>query len=227
MPTSPNDPEATAAPSRVPQPKATSFVDWFHINSRWVALGGAAVAVAGLVAWYVPHQRALASENAGRMLLAAKQSLNSGNAQLAESDLKKVADRYEGSAAGAEAGMLLGQLKLERGDAAGAVTHLTDLSTKTKSGPSAAAVRGLLADALSQANKPADAAAEYERAAGLTTMANEKAFLMSKAGYAFMAAGKRVEATRVFQALADQQDAIGLAAEAKVRLGELAAAPKG
>lgn len=221
--TSPIEP----TPRAFPQPKATSFMDWFHVNSRWVALGGVAVAVAGLVAWYVPHQRALASENAGKMLMAAKQALNSGNAQLAESDLRKVADRYAGTPAGAEAGMLIGQLRLERGDAAGAVTHLTDLAGKTESGPSAASVRGLLADALSQANKPAEAAAEYERAAGLTTMANEKAFLMSKAGYAFMAAGKTADARRVFQALAEQQDAVGLAAEARVRLGELAAAPKG
>lgn len=225
MPTPSSDP--APSPSSVPQPKPTSFVDWFHVNSRWVAVGGVAVAIAGLVAWYVPHQRALASENAGRMLMAAKQSLNSGNQQLAESDLRKVAERYAGSPAGAEAGMLIAQLLLERGDAAGAVTGLTQLAEKTKSGPSAAAVRGLLADALSQANKPAEAAAEYERAAALTTMANEKAFLMSKAGYAFMTAGKRAEATRVFQALAEQQDAIGLADEAKVRLGELAAAPKG
>src|SRR3954468_21311712 len=107
-----------------PQPKATSFVDWFHVNSRWVGVGAAAVAVAALVAWYVPHQKALASENADKMLLAAKQSLTSGNPQLAESDLKKVADKYAGTPSGMEAGLLVAQIHLTRNDAPGAVTFL-------------------------------------------------------------------------------------------------------
>jgi len=208
------------------QPKPTSFMDWFQINSRWVGLGAVAVALAGAVAWYVPHQKALAAENADKMLLAAKQSLNSGNAQLAESDLRKVADRYAGTASGAEAGMLLGQLRLDRGDASGAVSWLQELASKAK-GPSEPAVRGLLGDALAQANKPADAAAEYEKAAGLSNMPGEKAMLQIKAAYAYMNGGKNAEAKKLFQALAASPESPALAAEAKVRLGELEAAAKG
>jgi predicted negative regulator of RcsB-dependent stress response len=205
-----------------PQPRATSFVDWFHINSRWVAVGGVAIAIAALVAWYVPHQRLLAAENADKMLLAAKQSLGSGNAQLAESDLRKVADRYAGTPAGTEAGLLLAQSMLGRGEAAGAATYLQELAGRT--GPAmVASVRGLEGDALSQAGKPAEAAAAYEKAAAATSMPNEKAMLMSQAAYAFMNAGKASEATRVFQALSSQSVSPAMAAEARVRLGELAA----
>ena len=209
-----------------PEPRATSFMDWFHVNSRWVGIGAVAVAIAAVVAWYVPHQKALASENADKMLLSAKQSLSSGNTQLAESDLRKVADRYAGTPAGTEAGLLIGQVHLERGDAPGAVTYLQELVKKTGSGPNAAAAHGLLADALMQSNKPADAAVEYDRAASATTMPNEKAMLQSKSGYAFMAAGKTAEARKVFQALASQPESQGLAQEARERLGELEGAAK-
>lgn len=200
-------------------------MDWFHVNSRWVALGAAVVAIAGVVAWYVPHQRSLASQNADRMLLDAKRSLGSGNAPLAESDLKKVVERYGDTPSGIEAGMLVGQMHLERGDAAGAVTWLQTLASKAGTGSNAAAVRGLLGDALEQSGKTAEAAAEYEKAAGATKMPNERTVLQSKAGYAYMAAGKAAEARRVFGLLATQQESGAMAAEARVRLGELSVAP--
>lgn len=208
------------------QPKATSFMDWFHVNSRWVAIGAVIVALGAGVAWYVPHQRVLASENADRMLLDAKRSMGSGNTQLAESDLRKVADRYAGTPSGIEAGMLIGELHLEQGEAAAAVTSLQQLVGKVGSGSSAAAARGLLGDALSQSGKAADAAAEYERAAAATPLVNEKAVLLSKAAYAYMAAGQVSKSRPIFERLATDAVSPSLAAEARVRLGELAAAAK-
>ena len=202
-------------------------MDWFHVNSRWVTLAGIVVVVAVVVAWYVQTSRTRKAENADKQLVLAKQSMQPGNpnVQLAEADLGKVADRYAGTPAGAEAGLLLGQLKLEKGDYQGAVTYLKGLAEKLASGPNASAVRGLLGDAYAQQEKPADAAAEYERAAGLTTMPNEKAYLLSKAGHAYMAAGKHPEARRIWEGLAASQDSPSLAAEARVRLGELVASP--
>lgn len=207
------------------QPKAESFVDWFHINSRLVTIG-AIVVLAGVGgAWYYQTAKTQKVNNANRQLLMAKQSLAPGNANLplAESDLKKVADRYAGTPAGTEAGMLLAQLKLEKGDNQGAVTYLQELTGKLSSGPSAAPARSLLGDAFSQLGKPAESAAEYERAAALTEMPNEKALLLSKAGHAYMTAGKNPEARRIWEGLAASQDSPAFAAEARVRLGELVA----
>ncbi|NUO37714.1 MAG: tetratricopeptide repeat protein [Gemmatimonadaceae bacterium] len=213
------------APAR--QPKAESFMDWFHVNSKLVTVAGVVVLVAIAGAWYYQTAKTRKLQNADKQLLLAKQSLQPGNpnVQLAESDLGKVAERYSGTPAGAEAGMLLAQLKLEKGDNQGAVTYLKGLADKLSSGPNASAVRGLLGDAYSQLDKPADAAAEYERAAGLTAMPNEKAFLLAKAGHAYMAAGKHAEARRVWEGLAANQESPALAAEARVRLGELVASP--
>lgn len=202
-------------------------MDWFHINSRLVSAAGIVVLVAVLGAWYVQTSRTRKLQNADKQLLLAKQSLQPGNpnVQLAESDLGKIADRYAGTPAGAEAGLLLGQLKLEKGDYQGAVTYLKGLSEKLASGPNASAVRGLLGDAYAQLDKAADAAGEYERAASLTTMPNEKAYLLSKAGHAYMAAGKHAEARRIWEGLAANQESPSLAAEARERLGELVASP--
>jgi predicted negative regulator of RcsB-dependent stress response len=207
----------------VPQPKAESFLDWFRINSRLVGVATAVVVAVAFGFWFYNRSAVLKNENADKKLLAAKQSLSSGNMPLAQSDLKKVADQYAGTSAGAEAGMLLAQLQLEQNDNQGALTTLTDLTAKIPTGPYAASIRALRADAYAQLGKPAEAAAEYERAALLTTMPNERALLLAKIGRAFTAAGKNDRAREAWESLAAQQDNPQLAAEARVRLGELLA----
>jgi predicted negative regulator of RcsB-dependent stress response len=208
------------------QPKAESFVDWFHINSRLVSIGAIVVAGIAFGVWFVQRTSLNESISADRQLLTAKQSLNSGNAPLAEADLKKVVDKYADKPAGTEAGLLLAQLKLDKGDYQGAVTELTALSGKVSSGPSASAVRGLLGDAVAQLGKPADAAAEYEKAAAVAAGPNEKSYWRAKAGRSYLLAGKVAEGRKIFEDLAAQGDNAAAATEAKVRLGELTAGTK-
>ena len=207
----------------VREPKAESFLDWFRINSRLVTAAAAVVIAVAFGVWFYNRSQVLKNENADKKLLAAKQSLTSGNVPLAQSDLKRVADQYPGTSAGAEAGMLLAQVRLDQGDNQGAVTALKALLEKNGSGPYTASIRSLLADAYVQLDKPADAAAEYERAALATTMPNERALLLAKIGRAYLAAGKKDKAREAWEALAAQQDNPQLAAEARVRLGELLA----
>jgi predicted negative regulator of RcsB-dependent stress response len=204
------------------EPKVESFMDWFHVNSRWVGIGAVIVLAAIAGTWYSMRAKAIKLENADRQLLQAKQSVASGNVPLAESDLQKVADRYSGTTAGAEAGLMLGQLKLEKGDYQGAADYLKGLSGRLD-GPNAAAAKGLLGDAYSQLNKPAEAAAEYEAAASTSQMASEKAFYLARAGNAYMTANKNAEARKIWEALSKQTDNPSAAAEARVRLGAMTA----
>jgi predicted negative regulator of RcsB-dependent stress response len=206
------------------QPKAESFVDWFHVNSRLVSLGAIVVVAIAFGVWFVQRTALNETISADKQLLTAKQSLNSGNAPLAEADLKKVADKYGDKPAGTEAGLLLAQLKLDKGDFKGAIADLTSLSAKVSSGPSAAGVRGLLGDATAQNDKPADAAVEYEKA--LAVGPNEKAYWRAKAGRAYLTAGKIPEARKIFEDLAAQSDNDAAATEARVRLGEITAGTK-
>ena len=119
--------------------------------------------------------------------------------------------------------MLLAQVKLEQADHQGAVATLRELAEKNASGPYATPIRTLLGDAYSQLGKYAEAASEYERAALLTTAPNERALLLAKIGRAQTAAGNAAKAREAWEALANQSDNAGLAAEARVRLGELLA----
>ena len=208
------------------QPRAESFVDWFHVNSRLVSIGAIVVVAIGFGVWFVQRTALNESISADKQLLTAKASLNSRNLPLAESDLKKVVDKYPKRPAGIEAGMLLAQLKLEKGDFQGAATELESLSGHVASGPGAASIRGLLGDAKAQLSKPADAAVEYEKAATLAEGPNERSFWRAKAGRAFLDGGKIAEGRKVFEELAAQHDNEAVATEARVRLGELTVASK-
>jgi predicted negative regulator of RcsB-dependent stress response len=208
------------------QPKAESFVDWFQINSRLITIGAIAVAAIAFGVWFVQRKSLNETISSDKQLITAKQSLSSGNAPLAEADLKKVMDRYPNKPAGAEAGMMLAQLRLDRGDNANAVAVLRELADKVTKGPNAAAVRGLLGDALIQSDKPAEGAVELEKAAELTAMPNEKAWLQSKAARAYMTAGKTAEAKKLLEVLAGQTENEALSTEAHVRLGELTSASR-
>ncbi|MDQ2668100.1 MAG: tetratricopeptide repeat protein, partial [Gemmatimonadota bacterium] len=176
-----SDGEATAT-----QPRAESFVDWFHINSRLISVGAIVVVAIGFGMWFVQRTALNETISADKQLLTAKASLNSRNLPLAESDLKKVADKYPKRPAGVEAGLLLGQLRLEKGDYQGAASELEGLSSKVSSGPGASAIRGLLGDAKAQLSKPADAAVEYEKAATLAEGPGEKSFWRAKAARAYV-----------------------------------------
>src|SRR5258705_5526101 len=122
----------TGAPTPTRKPKAESFLDWFHINSRLVTVGAVVVLAAVGGAWYYQTAKTQKLQNADKQLLLAKQSLAPGNANLplAESDLQKVSDRYAGTPAGTEAGGLLAPLKLEEGENPGGGAVLQGLSAK-------------------------------------------------------------------------------------------------
>ncbi|MDB4914924.1 MAG: hypothetical protein JWM95_2568 [Gemmatimonadetes bacterium] len=210
----------TLDPESATQPKAESFLDWFQINSRLVVIGGAVVLAAGFAYWFVQRTKVNEAVNSDKQLMQAKQSLNSQNQALAESDLKKVVDKYGDKPAGTEAGLLLAQLKMDKGDFAGAVATMKDLLGKV-SGPSATQVEGLYGDALAQQGKAAEAAAEYVKAAGMTSMTNEKNLWLSKAALAYLTGRNTAEAKKIYEGLAAQIENQAIAAEAHVRLGEL------
>jgi predicted negative regulator of RcsB-dependent stress response len=90
----------------------------------------------------------------------------------------------------------------------------------------ASSVHGLKAAGLEQAGKPAEAAAEYERAAAAANTTVGKASYQSDAARAYLAAGNTDAARRLWEAMA-ADDANPLASEAKVRLGEISVRPIG
>jgi hypothetical protein len=85
---------------------------------------------------------------------------------------------------------------------------------------------GHRAAGLEQSGKPAEAAAEYERAASAASTDLGKASYQSDAARAYLAAGNADAAKRIWEAMA-ADDTNPLAGEARVRLGEIKVKPIG
>ena len=200
--------------------RGRSLMDWMQVNSRLLGIGAAVVAVAMAGLWFYNRSLQIKTVNAERQLTLAQQSLASGNTSLAMSDLQKVATRYEGTAAGTEAAMLLARQNFDQGKFQEGIDALKKAADKA--GPSRANVEGLIGDGYAQLGKGMDAAKAYERAAEAAgSYASEHAYYRAKAARSYAAAGNVAEAKRVWGELAKLEKAPSVAAEAKVRLAEL------
>ena len=213
------------ATSRADVPAAErgrSLMDWMQVNSRLLGIGAAVVLVALAGLWFYNRSLQIKTLNAERQLTLAQQSLASGNTSLAMSDLQKVATRYEGTAAGTEAAMLLARQNFDQGKFQEGIDALKKAADKA--GPSRANVEGLIGDGYAQLGKGADAAKAYERAAQAAgPYESEQAYYRAKAARSYAAAGNVEEAKKVWGDLAKQEKSASVAAEAKVRLAELSA----
>ena len=207
--------------------KTQSFAEWIQANSRIVGIGAAVVVVAAVGYWFYLRSAEIKRLNAERGLNQAKQSMSAGNVLLAESDLQKVAARYKGTTAGAQAAMLLAQLDFDRGKYAEGLKALQPYQAANSAGASLAAVWSLTGDGQLAAGKPEDAAASYRKASESGSLPGESAVYLSKSARALMLAGKDPEALKIWEKLATDPNALPVRNEALVRLGELSAKPAG
>ena len=85
-------------------------MDWFQLHSREVAW--ASIAVVALVAggWFYNRSKDLKAERAERAYYQAQRAVTAGNMPLAESDLKKMIARYDGTTASIQARLQVAQL---------------------------------------------------------------------------------------------------------------------
>ncbi|HKO18436.1 MAG TPA: tetratricopeptide repeat protein, partial [Acidobacteriaceae bacterium] len=217
----------TMATYRSDSDRSQSIMDWLQTNSKVLGIGAAVVVVAAAFYWFYTRSIQIKAENAERSLLTAQQSLASGNAGLARSDLQKVIDRYGGTSAGSEAALLLAQLDYEQSKFQDGINVLKKEANGGAPGPNLSSIYSLTADGSSQLGKPAEAAKQYQRAADATSYPNEKAYQLAKAARAFATAGDTAQARKLWSSLATDSKAQAVAAEARVRLAELDAKPAG
>ena len=205
-------------------PAKPSFTDWVAQNTRTLAIAGTAVVAGAAIFWFVNRSATLKAENAEKALLTAKQSYGSGNAALAQSDLTKLTQRYDGTRAAGEAALLLAQLQYDAGKFGDGVATLQKVDAGD--GIGAATLEALKADGLASQQKFAEAAEAYGRAANATTFAQERETLLAKQARMLMDAKKPADAIAIWERL-ENATAREVAAEAKIRLGELRAKPVG
>ena len=216
----------TGAAAHAPlQERAETIFESLRVHARTAIIAVVGVtAVAGAVALY-NWSKAKEAVRAEQALFDAQRTLGGGNLPQAQTELQKLSTRYDGTPAANQANILLAQVMYDQGKYAEGLALLGKLEGNIEE-DSRPAVHALRAAGHEQLGKPAEAAAEYLKAATASEFALDRANFQANAARAFMAAGNKGEAQRLWTELA--RDPQGpLAGEARVRLGELTAAPAG
>ncbi len=188
----------------------------------WGVIGLVAVVGGG---WFYTRSQSLKTERADRAYSSVEQSIASGNLPLAESDLRKMITRYEGTSAALQAELVLAQLMYQEGKYQNGIVALGKAASKLESSKDfASSAHLLLAAGYEQTRKFAEAAAEYEAAAKSARFDADGQRYQSFAAEDYLRAGRKDDAKRIWTVLgADSKGTV--AGEARLRLGELLAAP--
>lgn len=207
----------------IEEDKTETFFDWVQANTRKISIGGMVVVAAAAIGLLWRASADKKEVRASQALAAAQTVVLSGNAALAQSDLQALIRRYGGTKAEVQARMLLAQVLFNQGKME---DGLKELEAIGPSGPYAASFHALKGAGLEQSGKPAEAAPEYERAAAAADTEIGKAAYRSDAARAYLAAGNRDAAIKIWESMA-ADDASPLAGEARIRVGELKVKPIG
>jgi lipopolysaccharide biosynthesis regulator YciM len=199
-----------------------SVGDFFRLHGRAVGIvaGGALLAVGATAAWR--WNRSSQGERAEAAYFQALNSPGAGeNPARAEAALRQVAQGYDGTTGGAQAQMTLAQLLFDQGKYQDGLQVLANASDAPE--PLRPGVQLLTAAGYEGLNRFADAAKRYESLAAGAKAETTRDQLLASAARAYTAGNDRANATRLWQQLASR-DGAPVADEARVRLGELAAA---
>lgn len=212
----------TASPAR-PQidDRADTFFLWIQNNLRKVAMAGVVVVALGVGVWLWRQSRVARERNASIELLNAAQTIQSGNVALAQSDLERLVTRYAGTNAAAQAAFELASIYYGQGQYDRGIASLQQLAQSSDDPLVKAMAENGVAAGYEGAGKFADAASHYRRAAELTRLDDERDTYLANAARAYQAAGNKDEAVALWRQLSESEGT--QAAEARVRLGELAA----
>jgi TolA-binding protein len=199
----------------------TQALAWGQRNRRTVTAAAAILAVIGGGIWFATSARARKEAFAASALRDAQIAMQAGNVPLATSDLSRLVDAYQGTAAAAEGAIVLGQLRLTRGEADSAVRELRSFTQSHPRPRFAAAAYNLLGEALEQKDRMAEAAEAYAQAAATWPYDYLKAQSLLDAGRAFRAAADTARAIQSYQQILRDYAKSPAAVEAHLRLGEL------
>ncbi|MFN2635847.1 MAG: tetratricopeptide repeat protein [Gemmatimonadaceae bacterium] len=198
-----------------------SMYEWLMLHRSQVTWSVLVVLAAIAVFWFFQRQKAIKAERAETQFFQARQAAAAGNLPLAISDLQKVATRYDGTRAGTQASLSLAQAYYDQKKYKEGIDALKKAESKAPADfkPS---VHVLEADGYEELRNFVAAAEQYKLAAAATSFPAEKAQYQSAAARNYMSAGKNTEAKAIWTELAKDETGPE-AAEARVRLGEVAA----
>jgi predicted negative regulator of RcsB-dependent stress response len=205
--------------------RAQTFLDWTRINAKLLTTGAVVVVVAAAGYWFYLRSTQIQAANAERALMTAKQSMSAGNLPLAQKDLQNVYAKYGSTSAGVQAAMLLAQIDYDGGKFQDGLSILQKVAGSSAASGVQSTILSLEGDGYAQMKKLAEAGKAYEDAAKATSFETERAFQLAKAARAYEAGGNATKAKEIWTSLMNDPKGQTMSAEARVRLGELNAAP--
>lgn len=196
--------------------------EWFEVYNKQITWGVVGVAAVAVGIWFYSRSQTLKGEKAERALMTAQQSIP-GNMPLAESDLRKLIQRYDGTPAAYQAQLALAQALYGENKYQDGIESLKNAMPKLrKSKDFESAGHLLLAAGYEQVRKYLDAASEYALAAKAARFDQDRQRHESSEARAYLAAGRTETAKEIWTRLAADSKGT-VAGEARVRLGELEA----
>jgi len=199
--------------------------EWFELYNKQITWGVVGIAIVGAGIWFYSRSETLKEEKAERALMTALQSVP-GNYPLAESDLRKLIQRYDGTTAAYQAQLALARALYDEGKYNDGIESLKSGMPKlSKSKEFESACHLLLAAGYEQSRKFLDAASEFALAAKSARFDQDRQRHESAEARAYLEAGRTEMAKQIWSRLAADSKGT-VAGEARVRLGELEAKPE-
>src|SRR5919112_6008462 len=96
-------------------PAVPPTTPWYRDRNRQLVAIAAAVAVVGLIVWFMISSHRRKEEYAARSLNQARSAAEAGNLPLASSELQKLIQTYKGTEAANEAVITLNQVRMVNG----------------------------------------------------------------------------------------------------------------
>jgi predicted negative regulator of RcsB-dependent stress response len=216
--------------TKSPPPAAADEFDMDRVmdvivtRKREFGIGAIVVVVlaGGILLWRLSANQK--SERARVALADATNTLYSGNRPLGETQLQAAADRYRDTPSGIEAAMVLAQTDYEEARWADGIKVLDAIKQSGAIGDFKASVDGLIAGGYTDLKKYDDAVKSYQAAADESKFQPLKDLYLADAARVLQTAGKNDDARKIWEELSSRPESPSVA-EAKVRLGELSAAP--
>ena len=200
-----------------------SLTEWFVLHKREVTWGAAIIAAVVAGVWFYERSQSIKAQRAETAYYQARQASATGNLPLAVSDLQKVVTRYEGTRGGAQAALTLAQVLYDQKKYKEGIEALEKALDKAPD-DFKASIHVIEAAGYEELKNFVAAAEQYQKAADATRFPADKAEYQADAARNYAAAGKTDQAKAIWSELA-KDETNPLAAEARVRLGELTAKP--
>jgi len=196
-------------------------IQWLAANRRRITIGGSIVFLIGGGAWFNRSARIRQETFAEGELSQARVAAQSGNLQLAASDLGRIINLYPNTGPGQEAVILLANVHLQQSQPELAVSELRDLMSRGPEPYLEGPVAGLLGSALEELGRFAEAADAYEQAADGVGYDLIRSMYLMEVARAAVLAGDTGRAAAAYETIIEEDQDPATVGEATFRMAEL------